>query len=322
MGAETPVTVTDRDEARPATELFVIQNPAAGMRRPERLRRRLEAALDRRGVRYEHAYTAEPGHAGELARQALTDGFTRVLVAGGDGTVLETVSAMAGRDAALAVLPVGTGNQLAANLGIPRSLKRSVDIALSGRPRVIDLGLIDGRPFSCIAGAGFDAAVVRPAPDAKRRFGYLAYVHAALGAMSSPETAEFRIRIDGEELCGRGIGVEITNMPGLTAPGLPGALPIVPEGGMDDGLLDGCLLAVETAVDCVKALGSIITRRFDRDGTLVYFKGREIEVEADPPLRVQADGDRLGLTPFVARVWPGALTVLVPRAQGRERLHA
>ena len=310
---ETPYVVSDRDEARPTSELFVIQNPAAGMRRPERLRRKLEAALERRGVRYEHVYTTEPGHAGDLARQALRDGFTRVLVAGGDGTVLETVSAVAGEDAALAVLPVGTGNQLAANLGIPRSLKRSVDIALSGWPRVIDVGLIDGRPFSCIAGAGFDAAVVRPDPDTKRRFGYLAYIHAALGAVSAPQTAEFRIRIDGEELRGRGVGVEITNMPGLTAPGLPGALPIVPEGGMDDGLLDGCLLAVETTVDCVKALGAIITRRFDRDGFLVYFKGREIEVEADPPLRVQADGDRLGLTPFVAKIWPGALTVLVPR---------
>jgi len=297
------------------SSLFVIQNPAAGMRRPDRLRRRIESSLERYRVQYEHAYTREPGHAQELAQQALSDGFDRLLVVGGDGTVLEAVSALAGRAAALAVAPVGTGNQLAANLGVPGNLRKSVEIAVTGRSRVVDVGLIDGRPFSCIAGAGFDAAVVRPDPATKRRLGYLAYVRAALQAAVSPQPAEFRIRVDGDEISGRGIGVEITNMPGLTAPGLRGAVPIVPNGGMDDGQLDGCLLGAETMMECVKALGSILARRYDNDGRLVYFKGREIEVETEPPLPVQADGERLGMTPFAARVWPRALTVIVPHGQ-------
>lgn len=300
-------------EVPETADLFLIQNPAAGPRRPDRLRRRIEALLTARGIRYDHAYTTGPGHARELAAQALDDGFERLVVVGGDGTVLETVSSIAGRKASVAVLPVGTGNQLAANLGVPRNLRGAVEIAIGGRPRVIDVGLIDGRPFSAIAGAGLDAEIVRPDSKTKRRLGFLAYVYAALRQASSPTTAEFRVRVDGEEIRGRGIGIEVTNMPGLTAPGLPRPVPIVPDGGMDDGKLDGCLLAAEKTLDCFRALGSIITRRYDQSSLLVYFQGRRIEVETDPPLRIQADGERLGQTPFTAEIWQEALTVMVPR---------
>ncbi|UCC47559.1 MAG: diacylglycerol kinase family lipid kinase [Gemmatimonadota bacterium] len=293
-------------------ELFVVQNPAAGMRSPARLRRRIESALAARGVAYEHAYTERPGHGAELVKQAIAGRFRRVLVVGGDGTVLETISALAGSPAALALLPVGTGNQLAGNLGVPKGLRRSVEVALNGRVRRIDVGLINGRPFCTMAGAGFDAKVVGPEPHLKRRLGYLAYVHAATLATFSPKPSTLRISIDGEDLLARGIGVEVANMPGLTAPGLRRPVPIIPSAQMDDGRLDGCLLAAETIRDCLSALGSIVTRRYERSPRLRYFSGREIIVEADPPLPVQADGEQVGLTPFVAKVWPGALNVMVP----------
>ncbi len=294
--------------------LFVIQNPVAGTRRPEPLRRQLQSELSAQGVAFEHAYTRERGHAAELVHQARQEGFRRVLVAGGDGTVREVVSALAGSPVALALLPVGTGNQLAANLGIPKSLRGCVSVALAGRVRQIDLGLIDGRPFSAIAGAGFDAQVVRPDSRVKRRFGYLAYVHAATAAVLSPQVASLRVRVDGAEICGRGMGVMVMNMPGLTAPGLARPVTIIPGARMDDGKLDGCLLATATRRDCFSALGAILRRRQEASPLLEYFSGDEIRVEADPPLPVQADGERLGKTPFSVKVWPSALRVLVPAA--------
>lgn len=297
--------------------LFVIHNPVAGSKHPERLRRRVEAILAKRQVEFEYAYTESRGHAADLARDALESGYDRIIAAGGDGTVLEVVSALVDSDAALALLPVGTGNQLAANMRLPKRVDRSIEVALNGGIRKIDVGMIEGQPFTCIAGAGFDADVVRPDSSVKRRLGYLAYVHAAATAAFSPKPSDLRIVVDGEETVCRGIGVEVANMPGLTAPMLPRPVDLIPDGKPDDGLLDVCVLAVETTIDFVSAITSIMTGRMARDPRLRYYRGREIRVEADPPLTVQIDGERLGsTTPFVATVKPGALNLVVPAADG------
>ncbi|UCF20971.1 MAG: diacylglycerol kinase family lipid kinase [Gemmatimonadota bacterium] len=283
------------------------------MRRPERLRRRIEAALTARGVEYEHAYTNAPGHGPELVAEALARGFRRFLVAGGDGTVREAVTALAGSDATLALIPVGTGNQLAANLGVPRRLGGSIKTALDGDVRRIDLGIVNGRPFTSIVGAGLDAEIVRPEPRIKRRVGYLAYIHAATVAALSPKPALIRIELDdGQVISGRGLGVEIMNMRGLTAPGLPRPVPVVPHARMDDGKLDGCLFLAESTLGYFSVLGDILTRRYEKSPRLRYFSGKRIVVSAEPPLRTQADGELLGETPFEVGVWPLALKVLVP----------
>jgi len=294
--------------------LFVIHNPAAGLTQAERLQRQLETALADRRVPYEYARTVAPGHARELASAALAGGYGRVLVAGGDGTVLEAVSVLVDCDAALALLPVGTGNQLAANLGVPRRLRAALDVALAGQVRRIDVGMMDGQPFTIIAGAGFDAEVVRPRSEIKKRLGYVAYVHAATAAAFAPRPSTLRITVDGEEHVVAGIGVEVANMPGLTAPMLRRPVDLVPDGRPDDGLLDVCVLAVETTFDFLSAVSSIITRRHGRNPRLRYLRGREVVVDADPPLPVQIDGERLErTTPFVASIRPRALSVVVPR---------
>ncbi len=293
--------------------LFIIHNPLAGPTRAERLQRRLETILTSRQVPYEYARTEAPGHARELAAAALVGGYRRVLVAGGDGTVLEAVSALVECDSALALLPVGTGNQLAANLGVPKGLGAALEVALTGNVRKIDVGMMDGQVFTIIAGAGFDAEVVRPPSQIKKRLGYLAYVHAATRAALAPRPSTLRITVDGERHVVAGIGVEVANMPGLRAPMLRRPVDLVPDGRPDDGLLDVCVLAVETTIDFLSAMSSIIARRYGRNPRLRYFRGREVLVEADPPLPVQIDGERLErTTPFKAGIRPRALNVVVP----------
>ncbi len=293
--------------------VFVIHNPTAGARHPERLRRQVEARLDAMKVPYEYAFTEDRGHGEQLARTARERGFGRVLVAGGDGSVLEAVTALAGTETSLALLPVGTGNQLAANLGLPKSVKKMLDVAVNGVPRRIDVGMLNGSPFTIIAGAGFDAEVVRPPSAIKRRIGYLAYVHAATGAAFSPRVSDLRIHVDGDEHEAKGIGVEIANMPGLAAPLFARPVDLVPDGKPDDGLLDICVLAVESIIDFFSALSAIMARRHHQSSGLLYLRGREITVEADPPMPVQIDGERLEMTtPITATVRPMALSVIVP----------
>jgi YegS/Rv2252/BmrU family lipid kinase len=293
--------------------IYVIHNPTAGARHPERLRRRVESELESHQVRYEYAFTENRGHGEELTRAALERGFDRVLVAGGDGTVLEAAVALAGTEAALALLPVGTGNQLAANLRLPRGLKRLLKLAVSGATRKIDVGMLDGRPFTIIAGAGFDAEVIRPPSSLKRRIGYLAYLQAATGAAMAPSVSRLRVVVDGEEHRMNGIGVEVANMPGLAAPTLMRPVDLVPDGKPDDGLLDVCALAVETTAEFVAAVTAIVMGKHEKSQRLRYFRGREVTVEAEPPLPVQVDGEFLDrTTPFTATIRPLALNVIVP----------
>ncbi len=226
--------------------------------------------------------------------------------------MLEVVGAVLESEAELALLPIGTGNQLAANLGIPRRLSRAIDVAVDGRVRRIDVGLVNEQPFVVIAGAGYDAQVVSPEPRLKRRIGYLAYVYAATRAALAPRVAEIRVRVDGRELIERGVGIEVTNMPGLAAPGLRRPVRIVPEGDPQDGRLEVCVWAVQTRRDVLSVLLAILTGRLRANPRLRYLQGTTISVETDPPLPLQADGEQLGTTPFQVRVRHRALNVVVP----------
>lgn len=299
--------------------VYVIQNPAAGTGSARWLTRRIRGALAERAIPHTFRYTRRAGHAEELARSALDEGWPRILVAGGDGTVLEVVSALAGTDSALALLPVGTGNQLAANLGIPRRLSKAITVAVDGDVRRIDVGVIDGQPFTCMAGAGLDAEIVRPGRRAKRWVGYLAYLGSALWAALSPPRASLRITIDDRDVECRGVGVEVANMPGIWGPGLREPVRVVPDGALDDGRLEVCVLAFERTSDLVGALISILAGHPERDSRLRYYRGRTIVVDSDPPLSVQVDGESFGTTPFRAEVRPQALKVVVPRGQDAER---
>ncbi|MEE8520459.1 MAG: diacylglycerol kinase family protein [Gemmatimonadota bacterium] len=301
-------------DAAPGSKVYVIQNPAAGGRHPERLRRIIGTTLEARGVSYQFAYTEAPGHAEELAAAAVASGFPRVLVAGGDGTVMEAVASIADTDTVLGLIPTGTGNQLAANLGVPSRIARAVSVAATARPRRIDVGMINGRPFTCMAGAGFDTALISPDARLKQRLGYLAYVYAAVEAGLSPQVASLEITLDGESFIERGVGLEVANLPGLRLPGLPWPINIIRDGSIDDGLLDICILGADSTLSLISVVASFMTGRPHRNPRIRYLRGREVRVEADPPLAVQADGELFGMTPFTASVRKRALAVAVPNA--------
>ncbi|MCC7275062.1 MAG: hypothetical protein IT561_20510 [Alphaproteobacteria bacterium] len=178
--------------------LLVIHNPTAGPRRA----RRLAAALDRlaaRGRPLTLRRTSCRGDAETIARAAAADPRIRaIVVAGGDGTIDEAINGIAGGHAVLGILPLGTANVLAHELAIGDRLDTAARILDAGRERAIRLGIVAGRRFAMMAGAGYDAWVVaRVDPALKRRLGKGAYVspacapssHGGRGATSSPSTA-------------------------------------------------------------------------------------------------------------------------------------
>jgi diacylglycerol kinase (ATP) len=187
-----------------ARRLLVIYNPAAGRRSARRLRRFLDE-LARRAVTVTLRATEARGDAETFARAAIGGGFDAVVAAGGDGTINEVVSGLGDSDLPLALLPLGTANVLANEIGLPRDPARLAAIAATGTARPIWTGEVTSdsgvRRFVMMAGIGFDAAVVAGIdPIRKRRFGKLAYVAEIVVQLARPCDERYRILCAGEEI--------------------------------------------------------------------------------------------------------------------------
>jgi YegS/Rv2252/BmrU family lipid kinase len=298
-----------------AGRTFVILNPAAGQDDPERLKRTLGGAFAARDAPFDLVVTTHAGHAVVLARGAAAAGYRAVAVVGGDGTLAEAASGLAGTATPLAILPRGTANQVAQNLGVPMDLEAAVEVAVHGTPAALDLGRIDGRAFALVAGAGFDAAVMAAATrELKERWGFAAYIYAAVKEALSATPRRFYLRADGRELEVDAVTVMIANVGELFPAYLPlrFALAPRPTNSWQDGLFDVIVLAPRKPPDFALILWRAAHRKFPGDDRMIHFQAREITIAADPPIAVQIDGDPAGLTPVTACVERSALRVLLP----------
>jgi len=298
-----------------AGRTLIILNPAAGQESPARLRRLIGGAFAARGAAFDLAETEHRGHAIELAREAAALGYRAVCVAGGDGTLAEAATGLAGTDVPLAIIPRGTANQVAQNLQIPLELEAAVDVAVHGTPTPMDLGRIGDRAFALIAGAGLDAAVMATATRSlKERWGFAAYIFAAVKAALSATPVEFRIVADGEEIVTCAVTVMLANVGELFTHYLPLTLPLAPQPtrSWQDGLFDVVIVSPRNPTEFPGILWRARQRRFDGDDRLIHFQAREVAIEADPPVRIQVDGDAGGHTPIVATAVSGGIRVMLP----------
>ena len=298
-----------------AGRTLIVLNPAAGQGDASRMRRLLGGAFAVRGASFDLVETAGAGDAERLAREGVARGYRAVAAVGGDGTVAEVITGVAGSGVPLAIIPAGTANQMAQNLGIPLDEEGAVEVAVQGTPTPIDLGrLDDGRYFALMAGAGWDADVMSYATrELKDRFGFIAYLYAGLRRTMRLSDARYRITADGEELDIRASSVMVANVGQLFHELFPLEFWVGPGVSFHDGLLDVCIFAPRSIPDIATMLWKVVRGDHLGHERMIYFKAREIRIDADPPQIAQVDGDVLGTTPLVARVVPGGVRVLVPR---------
>ena len=181
-----------------SSKLLVVYNPIAGRRRQRFLSRVLEE-LERCGASIRLEPTTARGHAETLAREAAADGSARLVVAGGDGTINEALNGLGGASLPLAVIPLGTANVLAHELGIGSSARAVATAALDGVPRRVWLGSVNGRRFSMMAGVGFDAHVVRGvSTKLKRALGKGAYGLETLRQLATFAPRHYDVIVDGQ----------------------------------------------------------------------------------------------------------------------------
>lgn len=247
--------------------------------------------------------------------QAIEQGAELILAWGGDGMVQRCVDALKETDVPLAIVPAGTSNLFATNLDIERDIAQSVEIALHGDRRKLDVGCFNGERFAVMAGAGFDAEMIRGADDLKDRLGRAAYVTGgAVNLRTKP--FEATIKIDGTRWYkGPASCVLFGNVGDLF-----GGVQVFSDAEPDDGLLDIGVLTSEGPIQLARAVARTAVGSAERSPFVRVTKGRSVRVKLDRKVRYELDGgDRSKVTSFKVDVEAGAITVCVPRkpANGR-----
>jgi diacylglycerol kinase (ATP) len=250
---------------------------------------------------------------------AVKDRADLVIAVGGDGTVVQVADSLDGTDVPMAIVPTGTGNLLAGNLGIPKSLDDATRIALEGRRRSIDIGRVSigrkkGRCFTVACGIGFDADVMdRTAGDAKGRWGRLAYLASAILEGPNIHDAPYRLTIDGIRSTIDAAQVLVANF-GRIPPGVR-----VAGVRADDGILDVFIVQASGPMPALLAGWEAIrsTKPGVAPGGRVFrTQARKVRIDTTPRRKVEADGSIVGRTPVTASIAPKALVVMVPSTDG------
>ena len=298
-----------------AGRTLIIVNPKAGQETLPRLRRRLGGAFAARDINFDIVTTEHPGHATEIVRDAAAHGYTRVCVVGGDGTIAEAATGLVGTDIPLGIIPRGTANQVALNLEIPIGIEKAIDVAVHGVARPLDLGQVDGKAFALVAGAGFDAAVMGSATrELKERWGFGAYIYAALKQALSATPARFCITTEQTRLEVSGVSVMIANVGSLFTKYLPIRFPLTPQplSSWHDGVFDIVVVAPHNLPDWATVLWNAATMKFGGNDRLIHLQGRQVTIESDPVLPTQIDGDPAGETPLTAHVLERGVRIMLP----------
>jgi len=303
-----------------AKRIMLIANPTAGRRRGEQHLTRARAQLETLGQTVTTTLTESPRHATRLAKANATD-FEIIAALGGDGTVNEVADGLMAVEPsdrpALAVLPAGTGNDVAQTFGLSK-FETAIDALANGGTRSLDVirvhlmrgGDTATRHALLFVAAGFAAEVIRKTgPRVKRllgrRFSYSAGLFHALTGFHAPE---FFVRWDGGERSGRMFQV----CAGNTEFAGGGVMRISPGARPDDGLLNISLVDALGRLQIVRRFPSILNGRYIEDKRVDYFTGKRLEIDAVPTAELQADGDIIGTTPARIELLPSALPLVPP----------
>jgi YegS/Rv2252/BmrU family lipid kinase len=241
-------------------------------------------------------------------RRALDEGAELIFAWGGDGMVQRCVDVIAGSKAKLAIIPAGTANLFATNLGIPKSIAEAVAIGLRGDHRSLDVGRFNGERFAVMAGAGFDAAMIRDAGTLKDRIGRAAYVWSgSKNLRTKPFRAE--ISVDGVAwFKGRASCILLGNVGELFA-----GVEAFEDARPDDGVLELGVVTAEGAVEWARTIARAASGTSHRSPFVQVTKARSVKVKLDRKVLYELDGgDRTKVKAFKVKVEPGAINVCVP----------
>lgn len=292
----------DQFRVKDVTKIAIILNPKAQGERAESFMDQ----VSRLSPKAELRFTDGPGMARELAVACAAEGFHTVVAAGGDGTVNEVANGLQGTSTVLGVLPIGTMNVFAKEHDLPEKLEDAWAVIRGGVVREIDLAVANEQSFVQLAGAGFDAQVVKETTwESKRRFGPLSYLMtAAQVAWRTPPPLV--VQIGGKEYTGAAVLIGNGRYYGAK-------LTVFPKARPDDGLLDVLVFKHVSYLDLVRYAGSILIGKHTELPDVDYLQVPELHVRSEASVPVEVDGELSGELPVTFRI-AGKLRICVPES--------
>ena len=253
-------------------------------------------------------YTKAAGHAEELAPCAAEEGFEEVIAVGCDGTVNEVARALLGTNTALGIVPKGSGNGLARSLGIAMNSEEAIRQLSTGRRICIDSCTMDGRPFFCTCGMGFDAAVSHAFAEASSR-GPVTYFRTMIEEYRGFQAENYHITLDGE----RSFDTEAFVLVAANATQYGNNAYIAPEADLADGFLDLALIRPFPSIEAAFVLGDLMLGRLPNNKYYHAERARELIIERPSPGVIHLDGEPCHAGERVeVRLIPQSLHVIIP----------
>lgn len=296
-------------------EATLISNPKTGrygsLRRQMRPIQDVVSRLESLGIKVNLHLTSRAGEATEIAARAARNGNAEVIVAGGDGTINEAIQGLAGTEARLAIIPRGTANVLARELGLPLDDAQAVAVVARGKSRKIYLGLVidettnETRYFVLMAGIGLDASVVeRVQPSLKKRIGKGAFWVSGLSHLAAWNPQPFTLEIEGNKY-------DATFAAIGKAAKYGGDLAITPGARLDEREFEICMIKTTSRLRYLRLLSYAMREGMPRDNPEVRFvKAAKVKAYGNAP--VQVDGELIGQLPMRFEIAPHSLEVIVP----------
>ena len=265
--------------------ILAIINPVSGKGSKDKIPRLIDTVVDHDLNDVSIVMSEYAGHAREIAAQAASDGIDIVVAIGGDGTVNEVGSAVCGTETAMAIVPCGSGNGLARHLRISMNASRAFQVLNNGMVGKFDYCTVNGRPFFCTCGMGFDAAVSdKFANDGTR--GFITYIKTALAEYLKYKPQEYLIDIDGNKLSEKAFVIACCN-----AAQYGNNAFIAPRATMQDGLIDVTVMHPFSIVSSPIIGARLFLKQLNHDNHVSIYRGKRVVIERQHDDIIHIDGD-------------------------------
>lgn len=300
---------------------LLIINPSAGKGQDRKILTESEAILNKFNIVYKAVYTEKKGHASDLTSDYITQGFRKIIVAGGDGTLNEVINGIFNQqkiktpDITVAVIPIGTGNDWIRTYNIPRNTEQAASLINKGNSSIQDIGLVTyfekgerkQRYFINNAGVGFDAYVVEQSNKKKESgsSGSLLYLFYLLRYLINYKNKECKITVDDEMYQGKILSICV----GMGKYNGGGMMPI-PDSVVDDGLFDVSVFTDIKKSEVVYHLKKLYNGRIYSFKKVKKFQGKKVYIEIENSCCIEADGELLGQGPFTFEIIPKSIRVI------------
>ncbi len=302
------MTVGSTDQV---AQVFIVLNPVAGRSVIDAVRATLDRHFDPQAWNCELYETTGAEDVAELVRDAVERGCDMVVAAGGDGTISAVANGLAHTEIPLGILPIGTANVLAQELGIPLDLDAACHLLTDQHAQTcLDAMQVDDHLFILQIAIGIESLMIRDtARAAKRRFGRLAYIWTALRWLVGYQPRRFTIAVDNQRLRPRASQVLIANGGTLGMQPFRWGNEIVPN----DGCIDVCIISARTILDYLSLVWHVVRGQSHRSHKIRCLTAQQtVVISSDHRLPVQGDGEIIGHTPVRIQVVPQAVRVIVP----------